>query len=207
MQRQVEDMLAAAVLAANERDFDSAYRRATENLLVGRYLARFDDVMVHVRGVFIIENALDVREKVARQAGDTPVEIWSGHLRERVHRYRNVAMPLVWLGFEEALMADPNMPVGPEFVFSRSVAPAVRRKMALASVSGMCYNGREMLFGASMMRHQLVARVRTYIRDIPGLDQKLAEEREFLDGFLSSPRGITGIFRRLDWCRRNEIPN
>ena len=97
-------------------------------------------------------------------------------------------------------MADPETPIGAPYVADSRLAPAVRLSLALASVSGLCYNGREMLFGISDWRRELVGRTEQALAGEPTLAEALSRESQDLDGVLASPRGIFGLLRRLRWC-------
>ncbi|MGH7753654.1 MAG: hypothetical protein ACREN5_12630, partial [Gemmatimonadales bacterium] len=117
----------------------------------------------------------------------------------QISRYL-MSIRLFFLGFEEALMADPRAPVGERFLSDRHQAPSVRRSLALAALSGFCYNGREMLFGLSDHRRALVAEARTALPRAAGVSEALDGGLRELGG-AAARRGVVGFFQRLAWCR------
>jgi protein kinase-like protein len=185
--------LSAAGNAASSR------LRIGENLSAARYLWHSPYVEDHVRAGQLLNQALALEARRARAAREGLEADAARETGAQIFRYL-LSVRLFYLGFEEALMADPRAPVGRRFLADRHQAPAVRRSLALAALSGFCYNGREMLFGLSDGRRALVAEARTAVPRTLGVNEELDRGLSELGGG-AARRGVIGFFQRLAWCR------
>ena len=97
-------------------------------------------------------------------------------------------------------LAPTRPPGGLGAVWSRGVAeaqaPGVRRMLAVATVVGRCYNGREMLFGPSAMRARLTDSARVLVADVPDAAADMARVATAADTLLSG-RGLAGFPERF----------
>ena len=170
------------------------------NLAAGRYLWHSPYVEDHFRAGQVLNQALALEARRARAAGEGQAADAARETAAQISRYL-LSIRLFFLGFEEALMADPRAPVGEPFLADPHQAPAVRRSLALAALSGFCYNGREMLFGLSEGRRALVAKAKAALPRMADVSEALNRGLRELDGERGGRRGLFGFFQRLAWCR------
>jgi hypothetical protein len=138
------------------------------------------------------------RGRLAERSGDTAAAFAARDLRNQIVRYgwaHFVFYPLT----PYTLMADPGNPPGERFIQDTTLAPWVRRRLAMGAVGGLCLNTREWLFGMSPLRRKMIERVSAGSRDLPSVGQRVRALTASYDS-LSSRRGLLGTSVRIVWC-------
>jgi hypothetical protein len=85
-------------------------------------------------------------------------------------------------------------------VARRTLSPGVRDALAESGVMGQCFNGREMLFGPSPLRADLIDRIRTAVADLPWVVARVDSLRADADAALRRPGGMLAFPARWAWC-------
>jgi hypothetical protein len=189
---------AALILAFEAGDISTARARIREDLIVARgMLAAFGwKPWQTISPAF---EALRLHEKLAVVTGDSLAASQARNLISRLRVYA-FAQPIYALGFSPVLMSDPDVPPAARFLASgRGLSPGVRRSLALAAVLGQCYNGREMLFGMSPMRRELIGRVRRAVGDLPIVVAQLDSLSVEAESTMTAKPGLLGLLGR--WTR------
>jgi hypothetical protein len=185
--------VAAAGLAFDAGDSAAGWQWLREALLVGRYQLR-------QRGdVYPLHAALMARGRLADRLGDTATVAAMRDLINRIQRngWAHIAF---YVFTPYTLMADPDSPPGERFIQDTTLAPWVRRRLALGTVAGMCLNPRELLFGMSARRRVLVQRVSAGSLDLPSVGQGVRAVAASYDAKAGTRRGLLGLPARFTWC-------
>ena len=182
----------AAGLAFDAGDSATGWAWLREALTAARYLFRQGSQ------VWIVGDMLRARGRLAEYLGDTATAMETRDLRDRIDRHawsHFVFYPLT----PYTLMADPASPPGERFIEDTSLAPWVRRRLAMGAVGGLCLNTREWLFGMSPLRRKMIERVGAGSRDLPSVGRQARTLAASYDS-LRSRRGLSGSSARIVWC-------
>ena len=197
----VELATAAAELAFLAGDTQTARQRIREALLVGRYTLREAEPLG--RGgddAGLVGRALLVHYRMLLMLlGDTVGERLTLPTLQRLWIYTAAHQALYALT-PHTLMADPDSPPGERGVADQRVAPGVRKVLARGAVVGLCFNGREMLFGMSSRRRALIERVAASALDLPTVGPDVRALAADYDRKAGTRRSILGLPARLRWC-------
>jgi len=85
---------------------------------------------------------------------------------------------------------DVNLGEGRRIVWKRDLAPAVRVYAALGIVDGFCMNARELLFGPSNKRDDLIAHADSLLADAPGARPALTQAASTLGLLRADPQAV-----------------
>jgi len=80
-------------------------------------------------------------------------------------------------------MADPVDPPGLRIIADTLAPPALRWLLIASTVTGACTSTREVLFGASARRLEVLARAAEAARDVPRTDEWVGVQRRRLERF------------------------
>lgn len=163
---------AAAVLEMWEGDVSAAHLHIQENVAVAQKLLSepFD------RTAWSVEHILEASESslraMTRLSGDSSFSRDADVVAELRHLV-NTSLRSMWGAVAETVMANPIEPVGLVVVADTTVPPFQRWGLVrgIANRYGFCFNAREIVFGISQERQDLLARAIQFAADIRRSDE------------------------------------
>lgn len=163
---------AAAVLEMWEGDVSAAHLHIQENVAVAQKLLSepFDVTTWSV--ISILEASESSLRAMTRLSGDSSFSRDADVVAELRHLV-NTSYRSMWGTVAEMVMANPIEPVGLVVVADTTVPPFQRWGLVrgIANRYGFCFNAREIVFGISQERQDLLARATQLTADIKRSDE------------------------------------
>ncbi len=189
--------VAAAGFAFDAGDSAAGWQWLRDAFVVGRYQFR-------QRGdVWPLDAALTARRRLAERLGDSTTVAAMQDLRFRIHRNAE-AHAAFYVFTPYTLMADPLRAPGEHFIQDTTLAPWIRRRLALGTVAGLCLNPRELLFGMSSLRRAMIRRVEGSFPEPTVVGGAVRFAVTSYDSKAGSRRGLLGLPGRWTWCMRRD---
>jgi hypothetical protein len=178
--------VSASLVALAERDSATALLRARENISVARQMARSEVFFEHLVGLVDIRFASQLIDRTGDVMNDSALKDEAERLRVLVLRAKTDLLPW-WRGGAAVLMSDPSNPVLASYASVSTLSPAARTLLAHAAVTGFCFNAREIIFGPSPRRRDVLSGIARALRRVPRMDDVILAERRELDEWISAP--------------------
>jgi hypothetical protein len=157
--------VAAAALALDTGNAAAAVTRGREILAVGRHLVRDPVPAIHQRGLGLVALGARVLAQVALIAGDPAVGREAADLQDALERRRAELLLFSSRAAGLAMSAADSSALA--LMGDTTRAPADRWALLSGMATGFCWNGKEILLGASPERIARLREAGEHAADIP----------------------------------------
>jgi predicted Ser/Thr protein kinase len=199
--RDLQRASVAGILAFEAGDTAAARAWSQQSLFLARHLLRWEYYTGGYNPWGRVHLALTLHWRIAKARGDFRSVAADEDLMVRIGRSRNPHR-IFFFHLDMPLMASPDAASAEKYLGTSWVSPEVRRRLASATVKGLCYNPREMLFGMSESRREMIKSAREAVVDLPGIAENLSRIERSLEQSGGGRRGVVGFIARAAWCDR-----
>jgi tRNA A-37 threonylcarbamoyl transferase component Bud32 len=190
----------AAVLAMARGDKSAAVTRVRENIAVGRLIMGIPVRNLNWSGRVIIDQSARYLVDIGRVSGDPVISAEGERIRATLGRLYEDDWP--WAAASRALAADPVGAGILAYLADTTLAPFTRIRAAEATVSGFCFNARELLFGVDARRREALRAAGSALSDLVGAADLVRLMGNDLEALIADPAGVagsTGVRPRVLW--------